>query len=55
MRCVCEFEMGFCLVPLIPPLPLGLGRYVYYLSKFYEMIDTWVLALKKKPLTFLQM
>eukprot|EP00049_Salpingoeca_infusionum_P019205 m.360780 g.360780 ORF g.360780 m.360780 type:complete len:311 (-) comp19164_c0_seq1:256-1188(-) len=29
--------------------------YIFYLSKFYEMIDTYVLALKKKPLTFLQM
>ncbi|EDQ87654.1 uncharacterized protein MONBRDRAFT_33213 [Monosiga brevicollis MX1] len=29
--------------------------YVFYLSKFYEMIDTFILALKKKDLTFLQM
>eukprot|EP00730_Choanoeca_flexa_P014069 TRINITY_DN6015_c0_g1_i1.p1 TRINITY_DN6015_c0_g1~~TRINITY_DN6015_c0_g1_i1.p1 ORF type:complete len:327 (+),score=64.22 TRINITY_DN6015_c0_g1_i1:59-982(+) len=29
--------------------------YVFYLSKFYEMIDTYILAFKCKPLTFLQM
>ena len=29
--------------------------YVYYLSKFVEMTDTFFLALQKKPLTFLQM
>ena len=29
--------------------------YMYYLSKFWEMLDTVILALKKKPLTFLQM
>ena len=34
---------------------LGFWSYMYYLSKFYEMIDTVVLALKKKPLEFLQM
>jgi fatty acid elongase 3 len=34
---------------------LGFWSYVYYLSKFYEMADTVVLALKKRPLEFLQM
>ncbi|XP_002980011.2 elongation of fatty acids protein 3-like [Selaginella moellendorffii] len=41
--------------------PLGtrsVGRvffwsYVYYLSKFYELLDTAILILRKKPLTFL--
>lgn len=34
---------------------LGYWSYIYYLSKFYEMGDTVVLVLKKKPLEFLQM
>jgi fatty acid elongase 3 len=34
---------------------LGFWSYIYYLSKFYEMADTVVLALKKRPLEFLQM
>eukprot|EP01046_Picozoa_sp_COSAG06_P001728 COSAG06_NODE_58_length_27483_cov_37.992989_11_plen_334_part_00 len=34
---------------------LGYWSYIYYLSKFYEMLDTVVLALKKRPLEFLQM
>lgn len=29
--------------------------YIYYLSKYWEMMDTYILALKKKQLTFLQM
>eukprot|EP00042_Codosiga_hollandica_P048396 m.542145 g.542145 ORF g.542145 m.542145 type:complete len:331 (-) comp57656_c0_seq12:1923-2915(-) len=29
--------------------------YIFYLSKYWEMLDTYILALKKKPLTFLQM
>eukprot|EP00053_Salpingoeca_punica_P019621 m.200177 g.200177 ORF g.200177 m.200177 type:complete len:303 (+) comp17691_c0_seq1:14-922(+) len=35
--------------------PLAWWLYMFYLSKYYEMIDTFILALKKKPLTFLQM
>ncbi len=27
--------------------------YVYYLSEFYELLDTFILILKKRPLTFL--
>jgi len=27
--------------------------YIFYLSKFYEFIDTYILILRKKPLTFL--
>jgi len=34
---------------------LGYWAYLYYLSKFYEMLDTVILALKKRPLEFLQM
>lgn len=38
-----------------PAVGLHYWTYIYYLSKFYEMIDTFILALKKKDLTFLQM
>ena len=33
--------------------PLGYWLYVYYLSKYYEFLDTILAILKKKPLTFL--
>lgn len=41
-----------------PPGTKPAGRvffwsYVYYLSKFYELLDTLILVLKGKPLTFL--
>jgi fatty acid elongase 3 len=29
--------------------PLGAVTYVFYLSKYYEFVDTFVLALRKKP------
>lgn len=41
-----------------PPGTKSIGRiffwsYVYYLSKFYELLDTFILVLKKKPLSLL--
>jgi len=33
--------------------PLFYWSYVFYLSKFYELIDSFLLVLKKKPLIFL--
>eukprot|EP00177_Eucheuma_denticulatum_P008526 GFKZ01015512.1.p1 GENE.GFKZ01015512.1~~GFKZ01015512.1.p1 ORF type:complete len:285 (-),score=26.14 GFKZ01015512.1:481-1335(-) len=32
---------------------LGWWMYVFYLSKFYELIDTLIMVLKKRPLNFL--
>jgi len=32
---------------------IGFWVYVFYLSKYYEMVDTILLALKKKPIIFL--
>eukprot|EP01132_Coremiostelium_polycephalum_P000618 gene618-767_t len=32
---------------------IGFWIYVFYLSKYYELVDTIILALKKKPLIFL--
>ncbi|KAI8846894.1 GNS1/SUR4 family-domain-containing protein [Chytridium lagenaria] len=33
--------------------PLYYTMYIYYISKFYELLDTVILVLKKKPLIFL--
>jgi len=33
--------------------PLFFWSYIFYLSKFYELIDSYLLVLKKKPLIFL--
>lgn len=58
----------FCLSPAIRPMvrgnllrshdnacqgPLFFWSYIYYLSKYYEFLDTVILALKGKPLSFL--
>lgn len=32
---------------------LGAWMYVFYLSKFYELLDTLIMVLKKRPLNFL--
>eukprot|EP01118_Nematostelium_gracile_P018555 TRINITY_DN826_c0_g1_i4.p1 TRINITY_DN826_c0_g1~~TRINITY_DN826_c0_g1_i4.p1 ORF type:complete len:187 (+),score=15.11 TRINITY_DN826_c0_g1_i4:109-669(+) len=33
--------------------PIYYWLYIYYLSKFYELFDTWIILLKKKNLIFL--
>jgi len=33
--------------------PIGFWIYVFHLSKYYEMLDTVILALRKKPIIFL--
>jgi len=33
---------------------LGAWSVIFYLSKFYEFVDTWILVLKGKPASFLQ-
>jgi fatty acid elongase 3 len=48
----------FCTTDTDPDSERTKGRlfytlYVYYLSKYYELFDTVILVLKKKPLIFL--
>ena len=33
---------------------LGAWSFIFYISKYYEFVDTWVLVLKGKPASFLQ-
>lgn len=33
--------------------PIGLAAYIFYLSKYYEFVDTFILVLRKKPVIFL--
>ena len=32
----------------------GAWSFIFYVSKFYEFVDTWILVLKGKPVSFLQ-
>jgi len=54
--CAGGWWSAFCLSDARSTLaqgPLWYWLYVYFLSKFYELFDTILLALKKKPLQFL--
>lgn len=51
-------KSGRILLLCFPPGVRPVGRiffwsYVYYISKYYELVDTVILILKKRPLTFL--
>jgi hypothetical protein len=51
-------KSGRMLLLCFPPGTRPVGRvffwtYIYYLSKYYELLDTFILLLKKRPLTFL--
>lgn len=50
------FQNAFCTVPTHDASADKLGRYVtlFYYSKFYEVIDSLILALKGKPVGNLQ-
>jgi len=45
----------YCGIPADPEMDVGLGfwAYVFYASKYYELIDTFFLVLRKSDLTFL--
>jgi hypothetical protein len=51
-RLAWSFSSLLCLVPQSGGL--AYWTYIYYLSKFYELLDTVILVLKRKPLSFLQ-
>lgn len=58
IKVIVEQQGGmFWMVCTPPGTPVKGGlyfwSYMYYLSKYYEFIDTFLLALKGKPLTFL--
>jgi hypothetical protein len=36
------------------PSDFGAWAFVFYISKYYEFVDTWILVLKGKPPSFLQ-
>jgi GNS1/SUR4 family len=49
-----SLEFFFCTPPDAEPSGrLYFWSYVYYLSKFYEFVDTLFLALRRKPTSFL--
>jgi GNS1/SUR4 family len=49
-----SLDFFFCIPPQTAPRGrLFLWSYVYYLSKFWEFVDTLFLLLKKKPTSFL--
>ncbi|KAI9202335.1 ELO family [Polychytrium aggregatum] len=50
-----EFRAMFCTLPSHSAArgSLWFWIYVYYISKFYELLDTVILVLKKKPIIFL--
>jgi len=49
------FWSGLVCEQLPSPIqgPLYFWSYIFYLSKFYELIDSYLMVLKKKPLIFL--
>lgn len=49
-----HWHASFCTPYKTPlPKPLLSSLYLFYLSKFYELLDTFILLLRNKPLTLL--
>lgn len=49
-----SWQWAFCFPPGTQPSgPVFFWSYVFYLSKYYELLDTLIMILKRRPLTFL--
>ncbi|KAI5060669.1 hypothetical protein GOP47_0025089 [Adiantum capillus-veneris] len=49
-----SWQLVFCFPPGTRASgPVFFWSYVFYLSKFYEFLDTFIMVLKRRPLTFL--
>ncbi|MCO5560317.1 hypothetical protein L7F22_013929 [Adiantum nelumboides] len=49
-----SWQLAFCFHPGTEASgPVFFWSYVFYLSKFYELLDTFIMILKRRPLTFL--
>merc|ERR1712151_590951 len=50
-----SLEQFFCLPQRVPIMPANLNFWVwaFYVSKYWELLDTVLLVIRKRPLSFL--